>query len=180
VVDEAQLLRRAAGGDSTAMASLIDRHGRYLYGIAHAMTRSAHDAEDAVQETFIAALSGKFRSDSSLKTWLVKILVRRVAMQRRSDKRREAHVKLAAPDAAPVHDRRAGGATGVEASLDLSAMLAELSEDHRTVIVLRELEGLSYDEIAEALDGPVGTVESRLYRAREDLRRKFSDYMKSV
>ena len=68
-------------------------------------------------------------------------------------------------------------ASGTEAKLDLTTMLQKLSPEHRAVIVLRELERLSYDEMAEALGIPRGTVESRLHRAREELRRKFKGYL---
>jgi RNA polymerase sigma-70 factor (ECF subfamily) len=175
--DETELLRRAARGDASAAGALLERHGRYLYGVAHALTRNAADAEDVVQDTLVAALGGNFRGESSLRTWLVKILVRRAAMLRRSTKRREQRVTLADPDAPPAVDAKSPGAGSVEAKLDLSTMLACLSDDHREVILLRELEGLSYEEMSEVLDVPFGTVESRLYRAREELRRRFPGYM---
>jgi RNA polymerase sigma-70 factor (ECF subfamily) len=74
-------------------------------------------------------------------------------------------------------DAAANDTGGAEAKLDLTTMLATLSVEHRAVIVLRELEGMSYEEMAAALGVPRGTVESRLHRAREELRRKFKGYM---
>lgn len=181
MADDGELLRRAARGDGAAFALLVERHGRYLFGVAHALLgRDDADAEDVVQETLTAAVTGSFRGESSVRTWLVKILVRQAAMRRRADRRRAKRVvaegdlsdaRLPDPPVTGV----AGAAT--EARIDLTAMLATLSEEHRTVLVLRELEGLSYREVADALDVPVGTVESRLYRAREALRSRFKGYL---
>ena len=168
--DDAELLRRGRS-DPAAFRALVDAHAQYLYGVAHALTRNNADAEDLVQETLLGAIRGTFRGESSVRTWLVRILVNRAAMLRRTRKRKPAQ-ELSGDVAGSATPQ----AAGVDAKLDLTAMLAELSEDHREVLILRELEGLSYEEIAEVLGVPRGTVESRLHRARQELRRKFHGY----
>ena len=169
---------KSAHGDSDAQQALIDRHGRYLFGVAHALTRHAHDAEDLVQETFMGAFRTRFRGESSLRTWLVKILMRRAGMLRRSRRREQSNVSL---DASGVNEPAVAsgalGGGGADARLDLSVMLAALSPEHRQVILLREIEGMSYEAIAESLGVPRGTVESRLHRAREELRKRFKGYL---
>ena len=84
--DDTELLAQIGRGDQAAFRTLLDRHARYLFGVAHAMSGSEADAEDIVQETLIGALnsSGRFRGESSVRTWLVRILVNRVRMWRRS------------------------------------------------------------------------------------------------
>jgi RNA polymerase sigma-70 factor (ECF subfamily) len=172
VPDDSELLEQIRRGDQAAYRALLDRHARYLFGIAHSLTRGrASDAEDLVQETFMGALTGHFRGESSVRTWLVKILVNRAAMLRRT---RSRHPESALPASV---GSSSGGESGVEAKLDLTTMLDALSEDHREVIVLRELQGLSYEEMSKALNVPRGTVESRLHRAREELRKKFKGYL---
>jgi RNA polymerase sigma-70 factor (ECF subfamily) len=173
------LVRQIGHGDEAAFRELVNRQSRYLYGIAYSMSGNAADAEDLVQETFVAVLNSAFRGESAVRTWLVQILVRRAAMLRRSRKRRSTWVQRdAATDNAAVAPRTSGTA-GAEAKLDLAVMLERLSPEHRQVIVLREIEGLSYEEIADALGVPRGTVESRLHRARADLRERFKGYLKS-
>jgi RNA polymerase sigma-70 factor (ECF subfamily) len=175
VQDDAELLRRAAQGDVEAQHALIDRHGRYLFGIAHALSNNPHDAEDLVQETFMGAFRTRFRGESSLRTWLVKILMRRAGMLRRTRQRKGPMLSLDAAATEPPADSVPGASA--DARMDLTHMLAALSPEHRQVILLREIEGLSYEQIAEAIGVPRGTVESRLHRAREELRRRFKGYM---
>jgi RNA polymerase sigma-70 factor (ECF subfamily) len=179
VPDDSELLNQIRRGDQGAFAALLERHARYLFGVAHALTAgSAHDAEDLVQETLMAALTANFRGESSLRTWLVRILVNRAAMLRRLRSRRPE--VGAGPNLDPLASPASAGtahAGAVEAKLDLTTMLAALTPEHRQVIVLRELQGLSYEEIARALHVPRGTVESRLFRAREELRKRFAGYM---
>ncbi len=158
---------------------LVDREARYLYGIAHALTGNAADAEDLVQETFVGALNGRFRGESSIRTWLVAILVRRAGMLRRARGRRRERQSLDDGETGRATKNAAAGsgAPRSDAKLDLATMLQGLSLEHRTVIVLRELHGMSYEEMADALGVPRGTVESRLFRAREELRRRFAGYL---
>jgi len=126
----------------------------------------------------MGALTGHFRGESSVRTWLVRILVNRAAMLRRSRSRKPRAAELDENQAAaPASAAGAAPARDVEAKLDLTTMLAALSPEHRQVIVLRELEGLSYEQIAAALHVPRGTVESRLHRAREELRKRFAGYL---
>jgi RNA polymerase sigma-70 factor (ECF subfamily) len=180
VPDDTELLNQIRRGDRTAQQAafreLLARHGRYLFGVAHSLTGgNATDAEDLVQETLMGALTGHFRGESSVRTWLVRILVNRAAMLRRSRSRRpETALDDKTGAGASVSDTTPGT---VESKLDLTAMLAALSPEHRQVIVLRELEGLSYEQIAAALHVPRGTVESRLHRAREELRKRFKGYL---
>lgn len=172
--DDAELLAKAHQGDQTAFRQLVDRHSRYLYGIAHSLTGNAADAEDVVQETLIGALNATFRGESKVRTWLVGILVRRAGMLRRS-KRRYPGPLSPEGEARSAEPPRTGA---VDAKIDLSAMLQKLSPEHRQVIVLREIEGMTYEEMAQAIGVPRGTVESRLHRAREELRQRFKGYLK--
>jgi RNA polymerase sigma-70 factor (ECF subfamily) len=170
---DVELLRRIGHGTQDAFRELVNRHSRYLYGIAYSLTGNSSDAEDVVQETFVAVINSKFRGESAVRTWLVQILIRRAAMLRRS-KRRSTTSLESARDASAVPARGSGGS---DARLDLAVMLEALSVEHRQVIVLRELEGMSYEEMAIALDVPRGTVESRLHRARNELRERFKGYL---
>jgi RNA polymerase sigma-70 factor (ECF subfamily) len=173
VPSDIELLRRIGHGAQDAFRELVNRHSRYLYGIAFSLTGNSTDAEDVVQETFIAVINSKFRGESAVRTWLVQILIRRAAMLRRS-KRRSTTPLEGVNDASAMPARGSGGS---DARLDLAVMLEALSVEHRQVIVLRELEGMSYEEMAIALDVPRGTVESRLHRARNELRERFKGYL---
>ncbi|HEX8324114.1 MAG TPA: RNA polymerase sigma factor [Tepidisphaeraceae bacterium] len=154
-----------ARGDSHAMRELLRQHGNYLFGVARTLTISPADAEDVVQETLTALLTAKFRGDAALRTFLVSIVVRQAALVRR---KKRPTMRLANQDDLP-----AGGneQAAVDAKLDLAALLADLSPEHREVLVLRELQGHDYEQMAETLGVPRGTIESRLHRAREQLRR---------
>jgi RNA polymerase sigma-70 factor (ECF subfamily) len=167
------LLRRSYDGDQAAFRMLVDRHGRYLTGVGMALTGNLADAEDVVQETFVAALTSRFRGESKVRTWLVQILVRRSAMLRRSRKR-ERGSKPVAGESERTSRSEVGG---TDAKLDLAKMLEGLSPDQRQVIVLRELEGMTYEEMAAALHVPRGTIESRLHRARAALKELFRGYL---
>ncbi len=175
VPSDVELLRQVGHGAQDAFRELVNRHSRYLHGIASSLTGNSADAEDVVQETFVAVINSKFRGESAVRTWLVQILIRRVAMLRRSKRRAVASLTLASVnDAKAVVARGSGGS---DARLDLAVMLQALSLEHRQVIVLRELQGMSYDEISTALGVPRGTVESRLHRARNELRERFKGYL---
>ena len=173
---ETELIRRGVGGDPKALHQLVEEHARYLHGTAYAMLGKASDAEDVVQETFLAAFKGigRFGGRSALRTWLVGILVRQVALLHRH-RRGKLTVGL------DERQEQAAGSVGAETRkvderLDVAQMLERLSPEHREVLILREYDGMSYEEIAAALDVPRGTVESRLHRARQELRGWLSGY----
>ena len=185
--DDQALARDAAGGDGRAFHALVDRHGPRLLRLARALCGNSADAEDVLQETFLGAFRNlpRFEGRSSVRTWLSRILMTQVALQRRRGGRHR-HLSLDAgdTDAGPSRDAvggpvPAGGtspAGAVDWRVDLDAALRELSAEHREVVVLRELEGLSYEEIARVLGVPRGTVESRLHRARAELRQRLAAY----
>jgi RNA polymerase sigma-70 factor (ECF subfamily) len=152
---------------------IVDRHGRYLTRVALTLCGNAADAEDLVQETFVAALTSRFRGESAARTWLVQILVRQNALLRRKRGRERGTPMPGESERSTVRS----SASGTDAKLDLAQMLEGLSPDQRDVIVLRELEGLSYEEMAAALHVPRGTVESRLHRARATLKQLFTGYL---
>ena len=177
-----EILRRAQRGDDAAFEELVNRYGRNLYGLALFLTGQASDAEDVVQETFLGAYErlGAFEGRSSVKTWLSRILVKQAARHHRSLRVRTAAQPLrltAASQALLNGAATASPATASEIRLDVLAVIQLLRPEHREVVVLRELEGMSYREIADVLNVPEGTVESRLYRARQELKEHLKDYL---
>jgi RNA polymerase sigma-70 factor, ECF subfamily len=170
-VEDAELAAEAAGGNAAAFHALTDRHADRLFRLAVALVGNSTDAEDVLQESLIGAFRGlkSFQGRSSVKTWLTRILVNQAARFRRGKRKVEAITES--------QPATRDGAAGVEAKIDVRAALADLSAEHRQVIVLRELEKMSYDEIADVLEVPQGTVESRLNRARAALREKLKSYL---
>ena len=180
-----ELVQRARDGDRDAFRELVERYQRKIASLALGVLRDREDALDVVQETFARAYQslGGFKGDAGFYTW-----VYRIAMNLCIDhQRREAKTPLAAldsrnggaaddrlgtlPDAAE-HGDPYRHARDVEIARGLSRAIGELTPEHRAVIVLREVEGLSYEEISQVLDCPKGTVMSRLHYARRQLQER--------
>lgn len=177
---EIELIGRLRTGDAGAFHRLVDQYAPRLYALAYRMLRNRDDAEDAVQETLSGAyrsIAG-FRGQSALWTWLVKILVRQIARFRRDTRPiRMQRLDTLDDDQATRREPSVGSAvTGVDAKVDLAAALTTLSPDHRQIVVLREIERMSYEEISQVMSIPLGTVESKLYRARVELRKLLAEW----
>lgn len=197
-IREGELVRRAATGDRLAFEALVARYEVQVYNVALRMMGNHADASDMAQEAIIQAFRkiGTFRGESGFGTWLYRIVTNRCLDELRRRRRRgEQLVPVGSWEpSGEGGDRRPGidewgasqgrddglqdgHAAGPEEAYERLEMqevirraLERLSEDHRTVIVLREIQGLSYEEIAEAMECSIGTVKSRLSRAREALR----------
>ncbi|MDX6553525.1 MAG: polymerase sigma-70 factor, subfamily [Gaiellales bacterium] len=161
---EATLVQAARAGDERAFAELVSRHGRMVLSVAYAQTLSEPEAEDLAQETFLAAWRGlpRFRGECAFSTWL-----HRLARNTATDRHRRA---FARPPAAGRHDladvaapARDDHRTQAHAVL---AAARELPPEQREAVLLRELQGLSYEEIAEIQEVPLGTVRSRIANGR--------------
>jgi RNA polymerase sigma-70 factor (ECF subfamily) len=180
-----ELVRSAGSGDDDAFHTLIDRHAPTLFRVAQSLTRNRQDAEDLMQETFVGAYRGlkNFAGRSSVKTWLVQILTRQAA---KAWHRSRHHRSARSIDPSSDDENTGGGydddrsltsesqTAAVDRRLDVMAVLKTISAPHREVLVLREMRGLSYEEIARVLEVPRGTVESRLSRARAEFREKLT------
>ncbi len=173
-----ELVRGSQRGDEAAFAELVRRHQQPVFRFCVRILKNAEDAEDIAQETFVQAYRniGRFRPKAKFSTWLFTI-ARNLSLNLIRDEKRgrrimvsvddeNAGVNLVA-DAARRPDRQAAGG---ETSELVRAAIDKLMPAHKTIIVLRDLEGLSYDEIAEVMKCRAGTVKSRLSRARQHLK----------
>jgi RNA polymerase sigma-70 factor (ECF subfamily) len=162
--DDAQLVTRAQAGRLDAFEELVRRYRQPIYQVALRMLGDAADAEDATQDAFVQAwrnLAG-FRADAAFSTWMYRIVINRCLNVLRARRRTEPlPVGREAPASRP--DRIVEARWEVE---DLKLAIARLSPEQRAPFVLRELEGRSYQEIAEVLELSVPAVKSRLHRAR--------------
>ena len=179
--DEAELIERSRKGDSQAFGVLVERYQRRVVNVAFAVVHNQDDAIELAQETFVRAYENlsKFESRSSFSTWLYRIAANLAIDFWRREGR---HVVLRGDDAENELSRMPAersdsfqAASRNELSQHLSKALGELTPEHRAVILLREVEGLSYDEISETLQCPRGTVMSRLHYARTRLRTLLKD-----
>ena len=174
-VDE--LARRAAGGDEDAFAQLVGLHEKKVYGLALRMCGNPEDAADAAQEAFLAAWKGlpRFRGEAGFSTWLYRLTSNAAIDHLRRVKRQRGGVSLdgGGPGLDAVDDAPSPQAQAEETELReaVAEGLSMLSEDHRQALLLRELRGLSYEEIASELRVDLGTVKSRISRARGSLRK---------
>jgi RNA polymerase sigma-70 factor (ECF subfamily) len=176
-----ELLQLSSDGDSRAFHVLVDRHAAELFRLAMSLSRNRAEAEDIVQETLLGAFKGmaKFDGRASVKTWLKRILVRQAARawHRAKPSRQSASLDSLPADAPSTPAASVGSATTrVDSKIDVAGILKTLSPEYRQILVLREFEQLSYAEIAEMLDVPQGTVESRLHRARAEVRARLGSY----
>jgi RNA polymerase sigma-70 factor, ECF subfamily len=178
--EAAPLLGRLRTGDARAFEELVRTYQHRVFGVALRMLGNAAEAEEIAQEVFLRAHRGlaEFRGDAKLSTWLYTIASRLCLNHLASGERG----MVRAGDAGLLQlPHEAGGPDTVLEQTELEAALhraiAELPDERRIVIVLRDLEGLAYEEIAEALDLPTGTVRSRLHRARLDLKDKLERFL---
>ena len=176
---ELTVIRRVQHGDTEAFSMLVTAYEKNVFNVALQMTGNREDAQDLAQEAFIKAYTSlpSFRGDSKFSSWLYRI-VSNVCLdfRRRQSRRPSASLTVEDDDGETLQldiaDESQSPETLLERKLTRDAVrrgLQELPEEQRQILLLREIEGLSYDEIAEAMDLEPGTVKSRIFRARKKL-----------
>ena len=189
-VTDSDFLDRLRSGDSEAFDILITRYSGDIFAVLYRMTEDAEEARDLTQETFLSALKAikSFRGESELKTWLFRIALNHSRNRFRWWKRRKRSETVSLDKAigegtATISDTIADEGESPEQLMlreerrqKLLAALGCLPEIFRETVVLCDIEGLGYEETARTLNISIGTVKSRLSRAREQLRKRLSDF----
>jgi len=191
-IDDLVLVDRARGGDPEAFRALFERYHRRAYSLAFGVVRHRDDALDVVQDAFIKAHRhiAKFEGTSSFYTWLYRIVMNLAIDHIRKSKRSRTvefddgigHSEsdsVGEESLLPrVLDENPGRSlVRKEMREHIGAALAELSENHRAVLVMRELEGLSYEEMAQTMGCSKGTIMSRLFHARRNMQKRLLELM---
>ena len=187
--EEMELVGRARRGDLTAYDELMRRYQERIYATVYHMTSNHEDANDLAQEAFIKAFQAlkSFKGGSSFYTWIYRIAVNKT-INFLKQRRNKAQMSLDDLDINAEHDpdlvalisdktpRREVGLAELQEKLN--AAMQRLSEPHRLVVTLHDVQGLSHEEIGKIMDCNVGTVRSRLFYARQQLQAYLSDYLK--
>ncbi len=187
--DEMELVRRARKGDLAAYDDLVRRYQERIYATIYHMTANHEDANDLAQEAFIKAFQAlkSFKGGSSFYTWVYRIAVNKT-INFLKQRRNKAQISLNDLDFNAEHDpdlvalisertpRREINLAELQEKLNTA--MQKLSEPHRLVVTLHDVQGLSHEEIAEIMDCNIGTVRSRLFYARQQLQAYLSDYLK--
>lgn len=176
---DAALVEAALAGDRNAFGDLVARYQDRLFNSLLRMVGSHEDAADAVQDAFVQAFVKleSFRGASQFYTWLYRIAMN-AALSRRRRRRPSASLDHAKETVGEEPSSEAAGPEDAVLSHErvehVQAALASLGDEHRQILVLREIDGCAYEEIAEILELPVGTVRSRLFRARVQLKEQLN------
>ncbi len=179
--DDQQLIQKCLSGNTEAFGELVLRYQDRLYHALLLMVSSPEDARDLTQEAFVHAFRrlDSFRGDAAFYTWLFRIAVNAtISFRRKAARQKTGSIDLARDAVGeeprdPRPDSRPASRIEVEERQKLvRRALSELSEEFRTAIVLTEIEGMSYEEAAGIIECPIGTVRSRIHRARNELREK--------
>ncbi len=184
-----ELVLKSQQGDIHAFDELVERYHGKIYGLTYNMTSNREDAEDLTQEIFVKAYQAlpRFKGNSSFYTWLYRIAVNKTINYRKKRNRKRAmsldqfdhEIKL--DDV--YHDLASKGSPLRHLSLSelqkkLNEALQNLSEKHRTVVVLHDMQGIPHEEIAKMVGASVGTIRSRLFYARRQMQAELSEFMK--
>jgi len=187
--DSLQLVKRAQHGDMGAYDELVRRYQERVYSTIYHMTSNHEDAHDLAQETFIKAYQAlkSFKGDSSFFTWVYRIAVNKTINFLKQRKNRN-HMSLNDLDLQAEHDPDLVALISektprrdlnlVELQERLNTAMQKLSDVHRMVVTLHDVQGLSHAEIGKIMDCNTGTVRSRLFYARQQLQAYLSDYLK--
>ena len=190
--DDLSLVRRAQAGEQSAYDELVRRYQRQIYGVIYNMTSHHEDANDLTQDAFVKAWQAlkSFKGDSSFFTWLYRIAINRTLNHLKQRKFRDGKHAMSLNDldteaehhpdlVALVSDKTPRRDVALEELKEkLNAALQRLSENHRIVVTLHDIQGLPHDEIARILDCNTATVRTRLFYARQQLQGILSDYLK--
>jgi RNA polymerase sigma factor (sigma-70 family) len=186
--EEMRVVRRAQAGDMAAYDDLIRRYQDRIYGTLYNMTSNHEDAHDLAQESFIKAYQAikTFKGGSSFYTWLYRIAVNKTLNHIKSRKNK-VHMSLndldfgaeKDPDlVALISDKTPQRDAGLkELQIKLNEAMQRLSEHHRMVVTMHDVQGMSHEEIAEIMECNVGTVRSRLFYARQQLQGWLAEYL---
>ncbi|MBZ4687245.1 MAG: polymerase sigma-70 factor, subfamily [Clostridia bacterium] len=178
-MDEKKLLAKVKKGDLESFNILVEKYQKHVYNIAYRFMGSREDASDAAQEAFLKAYRSisKFRNDASFKTWLYHItanVCRDELRKRKNTSVISLDVPIMGDDGQEIDRQLKSGNPSPEEQFEVKEnqsfvqeVINSLPEDYRIILILRELQGLSYEEITEALNCSMGTVKSRLSRARK-------------
>ncbi len=186
VTNDEQMVERALSGDPEAFGEIVRRWERRIFALAYGMLGREEDARDATQETFLAAFRNLrgFRGDARVSSWLHRIAVNQcITRQRRAKVRGETALedeaeKNASVFALPIDASPARSAEAIERNRAVRKAVVSLPPDLRQVVVMKEFEELTFQQIADALEIPLSTVKSRLYTALRQLQlrlQKFGD-----
>jgi len=196
--EEASIVAELKSGSEAAFAWLVQHYHQPVYGLVYRVLNDPSDAADTTQEVFLKVFRGikRFNGDASLKTWIYRIAVHEASNQRRwwfRHKRRETSMETPMETLNPevrelrlcdtmcdAHDGPFDQMAHEEVRARVEEELKQINEPYRTVVVLRDIEGLSYEEIAEVLEVSLGTVKSRLMRGREALRKRLVPYVQQA
>ncbi|MDJ0919303.1 MAG: RNA polymerase sigma factor RpoE [Woeseiaceae bacterium] len=179
---DAQLVKRVQNGEKGAFDLLVLKYQHKIVNLVMRYVRDPEQALDITQEAFVKAYRAlpRFRGDSAFYTWLYRIAVNTAKNYLASQRRRPMDVELDLqdPDQYDLHaklketDTPEGVTLSNELRETVEKAIAGLPEDLRTAIILREIDGMSYEEIAQTMECPVGTVRSRIFRARDAISKK--------
>ncbi len=183
--DDGQLIKLACEGDASAFDTLVRRHAERLLRMVRSLTSTPEDAEDVTQETLAAAYFklDSFAGRSSFFTWLYRIALNKAISKRRLRRLETTHTGRHLDDAPPPTDSAQPADSRLEQNEQLEQLrqaIVRLEPERQKVLVLRDVDGRDYGEIADILNIPVGTVRSRLHRARCDLRQLLETEQRSA
>ena len=179
--DERNMIERASRGDAAAFNHLMAQHERRMYAVALRMCGNREDAQDCLQEAMLRVYRaiGGFKGQSSFSTWVYRITMNTCLdeLRRKKNRQNTSLDNLLDMGWSPADESNAPEKQAMRSELrrNLNRAIQELPEEMRSAVVLRDIQGFSYDEIARMLEINVGTIKSRISRGREKLREKLKE-----